>query len=216
MAPRSSSLRFDRDGKTKSFGLSTDGFTTVSNMSFRAVSFGGDLFHDFFFELRPGDTLANLTLSNITGGGYVPGDACPGGTITPFFARIRCDIDYRVPSNAGLPLTEAGGIDPDIKAFRQSEFTITFERDLGRNFVFSGRFTRKKVLNIIEDAGFPNAAGSEFYIIGNPGEGLYQETAEAFGLEALKPKRQYDALEFRFDRRFANNYYFNLNYTGAV
>lgn len=221
-------MKFDFMGKLAprlgvAYDLTGDGKTKVSvfygwfydrfKYELPRGSFGGDLFHDFFFELLPGDTRASLTIANITGGGYVPGGACPGGTITPVFARIRCDIDYRVPSNAGLPLTEAGGIDPNIKAFRQSEFTITFERDLGKNFVFRSRFTRKKVLNIIEDAGFPNAQGSEFYIIGNPGEGLYAETAAAFGLEALKPKRQYDALEFRFERNFANNYFFNLNYT---
>lgn len=176
-------------------------------------SFGGDLYHDFFFELLPGDTLANMNIAAISGGQFRAGGACPGGTTTPVFARVRCDIDYRVPSNAGLPITEAGGIDPNIKAFRQSEFTITFQRDLGKSFVLSSRFTRKEVLSVIEDAGFPNAAGSEFYIIGNPGEGLYAETAQAFGLQALKPQRRYDALEFSLDKYLSNDYQFNVNYT---
>ena len=79
--------------------------------------------------------------------------------------------------------------------------------------MFSSRFTRKQVLTVIEDAGFPNAEGSEFYIIGNPGQGLYAETADAFNLKAIKPQRKYDALEFRLDKRFADSYYFNLNYT---
>jgi hypothetical protein len=42
---------------------------------------------------------------------------------------------------------------------------------------------------------------------------LYKELAEEQGLNALKPKRRYNALEFRLDRRFADDYYFNLNYT---
>lgn len=75
------------------------------------------------------------------------------------------------------------------------------------------RYVHKNVDHAIEDAGFPNSQGSEFYIIGNPGEGLYAEQAANFGVLAPKPQRRYDALELRFDRRFAKNYYFNLNYT---
>lgn len=178
-------------------------------------SFGGDIYHDFFFEIFPNDNINNLnTREKIFGGGtYVPGGACPSGTTTPVFGRVRCDLDYRVPSNAGLPLTEAGGIDPDIKAFRQSEMTVTFERELSSNYFVAGRFSYKNVDRTVEDAGFPNPQGSEFYVIGNPGEGLYKQLADGFGLQALKPKRVYKALELRLDRRFADNYYFSVNYT---
>jgi hypothetical protein len=201
------------DGKTKVsafYGLFYDRF----KYELPRGSFGGDIYHQFFFEIFAGDTLGSFTRNSILGGGlnFIPGGACPA-TTTPVFGKVRCDRDNRVPSNAGLPLTEAGGIDPDIKAFQQREFTLTFERDLGRNMVFSGRFTHKAVRHTVEDAGFPNAAGSEYYIIGNPGEGLYAQQAEAFGLQAIKPERKFDALEFRLDRRFSNNFYFNLNYT---
>jgi hypothetical protein len=227
-APGLPGMKFDFQDKLApriggAYDLTGDGKTKVSvfygwfydrfKYELPRGSFGGDVFHDFFFELLPGDTLASLTVANVTGGQFRPGGACPGGTTTPVFVRVRCDIDYRVPSNAGLPITEAGGIDPNIKAFRQSEFTVTFQRDIGRNFVFSSRFTRKEVLDVIEDAGFPNAAGSEFYIIGNPGQGLYAETAQAFGLKAIKPQRRYDAVEFILDKYLSNGYQFNLNYT---
>lgn len=176
-------------------------------------SFGGNFFHDLYYEIFPADNMATFTVANIIGSGTpIPGGACPGGTTTPVFGRVRCDIDFRVPSNTGLGI-EFGTIDPDIKAYRQSELTFTFERDLGRNFVFASRFTHKQIDHTIEDAGFPLPSGSEAYIIGNPGEGLYRELAEANGLLALKPERRYDALEFRLDRRFANDYYFNASYT---
>lgn len=202
------------NGKTKIWGF-YGWFYDRFKYELPRGSFGGDLFHTFYFELFPGDTAANLnTREDILGAGLpVPGGSCPTNTTTPIFGRVRCDRDSRVPSNAGLPLTEAGGIDPDIKAFRQSEFTAGFEQDLGRNFVLSTRFTHKNVDHAVEDAGFPNAEGSEYYIIGNPGEGLYQQQAESFGLQALKPVRTYDALEVSLNRRFANNFYFNVNYT---
>jgi len=79
--------------------------------------------------------------------------------------------------------------------------------------VFRSRYSHKQVDHAVEDAGFPNSQGSEFYIIGNPGEGLYKEIADGFGLQALKPKRTYDAFEFSLDRRFADDFFFNVNYT---
>lgn len=175
-------------------------------------SFGGNVWHDVYFEILPGQTFATFMPETITGGSpFVPGGRCPS-TLTPIYGLVRCDVDHRVPSNSGLGI-EFGTIDPNLKAFRQSEFTVTFERDLGRSFVFASRYSHKQVDHTVEDAGFPLPSGSEAYIIGNPGEGLYKQLAEEQGLQALKPKRQYDALEFRLDRRLANDYFFFLNYT---
>jgi hypothetical protein len=201
------------DGKTKIsgfYGLFYDRF----KLTLPRGSFGGDVFHDFYFELFPGDTMAAINRNLIFGAGApVPGGICPLNTPGTVYGRVRCDVDNRVSSNSGGPLTEVGGIDPHIKPFQQREITFTFQRQLSRNYLFSSRYTRKQVLHAIEDAGFPNSAGSEYYIIGNPGEGLYKEQADMFGTLAPKPQRQYDALELRLDRTYANNYYFNVNYT---
>lgn len=175
-------------------------------------SFGGQFFHDFFYEIFPTDTYATFTPANILGNGTaVVGGSCPN-TTTPIFGRVRCDLDFRVPSNSGLGV-EFGAIDPDLKAFRNSEFTVTFERELNSDFIASGRYTRKQVDYAIEDAGFLTSTGSEAYVIGNPGRGLYAQVAQQNGLANLKPQRQYDALELRLDKRFSKNYFFQLNYT---
>ena len=179
-------------------------------------SFGGQFYHQYFGEIFAGDTAASFTTESILGGGTgIVGGNCPTGasaSTTPIFGRVRCDIDYRVASNANLGI-EFGAVDPNIKAFRQSEFTVTAERELSSLFVLSGRFTNKQVESAIEDAGFLTSTGSEAYIIGNPGEGLHQQIAEENGLLSVKPERRYRAFEVRLDRRFANDYYFNLNYT---
>lgn len=199
------------DGKTKVsafFGWFFDRF----KYELPRGSFGGQFFHDFYYEIFPGDTLATFTPANILGGGTaVVGGNCPNA-VPPIFGRVRCDIDFRVPSNSSLGI-EFGAVDPDIKPFRNVEFTATIERELNSDFVVSGRYTRKQVENVIEDAGFLTSTGSEAYIIGNPGRGLYSQIAQQNGLVNLKPQRQYDALELRLDKRFSNNYYFNLNYT---
>lgn len=179
-------------------------------------SFGGAYYHQFFGEVFAGDTASTFTAAAILGNGVgVIGGNCPtgaGASTIPLYGRVRCDLDYRVPSNAGLGI-EFGAIDPNIKAFRQDEFTVTAERELSNDFVLSGRYTNKRVVNAIEDAGFLTDSGSEAYVIGNPGQGLYQEVAEANGLLSLKPEREFNAFEVRLDKRFSNDYYFNLNYT---
>ncbi|CAN5327025.1 TonB-dependent receptor [soil metagenome] len=205
------------------FDLTGDGKTKVSafygwfydrfKYELPRGSFGGNYFHDFFYEIFPGDTLATFTVANIVGNGVgIVGGACPTNTTTPLFGRVRCDFDFRVPSNTDLGV-EFGAIDPNIKAFRQSELTFTFERALGRKFTLAARYTRKNVDYAVEDAGFLTSGGSEAYVIGNPGFGLYKQIAEANGLLVLKPQRTYNALEIRLERQFANNFFFNFNYT---
>ena len=52
------------------------------------------------------------------------------------------------------------------------------------------------------------------YVIGNPGEGLHLETLQRLGYTKFAtPQRRYDGLEFVFERRLQNNWYFNANYT---
>ena len=140
-----------------------------------------------------------------------PLGSCPATGFV--YGRIRCSINARVPSNAGLPVDIAGGIDPDIKPYRQTEWTGLFERELNSKFVASVRYSRKRLDRTIEDIGFINAEGSEVYIIGNPGEGFAEKARVNAGFRADRAIRNYDALEMRLDRRFANDYYFNANYT---
>lgn len=215
LAPRlGASYDLTGDGKTKLsgfFGL----FYDRMKLTLARSQFGADEFHDIYFEWFPGDTIYTLNRETILGPGNspIPGGVCPLNTLPPVYGRVRCDIDYRVSANSGGPLTEVGGVDPDIKPFTQREFTAIFQREIARRYIFSARYTHKDVLHAVEDAGFPNPEGSEYYIVGNPGEGLHKRQADAFGLIAPKPERVYDALELRFDRQFANHFFFNANYT---
>jgi hypothetical protein len=201
------------DGKTKIsgfFGRFYDRF----KYELPRGSFGGALFYQDFFEILPGDPAAfQLPVTTITGGSVVNSalGSCPNTGFV--YGRIRCSVNARVPANAGLPIEIAGGLDPDIKPYRQSEMTVTFERELNSKFVFQSRYTRKRLDRTIEDVGFINSEGSEVYIIGNPGEGVSEEQRRLAGFRADRAIRRYDALEFRLDRRFADNYYFNANYT---
>lgn len=178
-------------------------------------SFGGTQYYQEFFEILPnGPTAFQYSFPYVQGNDgavNIPGGSCPETGFV--YGIVRCSLDFRVPSNAGIDINIAGAIDPDIKPYRQQELTFTFERELSSKYVFAARYTRKKLDRAIEDIGFITPTGSEAYIIGNPGFGLAKDYREAQGFEATKAVRDYQALEFRLDRRFADDYYFNLNYT---
>ncbi len=200
------------DGKTKLFG-SYGWFYDRFKYELPRGSFGGDFFRRDFFELTNarGVDYRSYTFANILGGAPDPiGGTCPivGG---PGYSV--CQFDFRIATNIeGADIFETGAIDPNIKAARQSEYTIGLERQLGNNFVLAGRFTHKQQDRAIEDVGVFNDQGSEAYIIGNPGFGLVCEIAVTSGYPCPKANRNYNAVEVRIDKR-ATKYFFNGSYT---
>lgn len=200
------------DGKTKliaNYGWFYDRF----KYELPRGSFGGDFFRRDFFELTParGYNYLGYNFNNILGSTPdILGGRCPivGGT-----GYSICQRDFRIATNiTGADIFDTGGIDPDIKAARQSEYTLGLERSLGQNFVLAGRFTHKQIDRAIEDVGVFNDQGSEAYIIGNPGLGLVCEVSKSGGYPCTKAQRDYNAVEVRLDKR-ATNYFFNANYT---
>lgn len=196
------------DGNTKIFA-SYGRFFDRFKYELPRGSFGGNFFRNDYFELFPGMTPGTFTRSAVIGNNPDPiGGTCPINTPG---ALTRCQLDFRIPSNLpGQP--EFGQVDPDIQAFRQSEYTVGVERAIGANFLLRGRYTHKQVDVAVEDIGIP-VPGGEAYIIGNPGRGLAREVAESSGFESIDAVRDYDAVEIGLDRRFVNNFYFNANYT---
>ena len=201
------------DGKTKIFG-SYGRFFDRLKFELPRGSFGGDIQLIDFFEIFPGETFGQFNPANILGSFTGP-SRCPAtGFIAPG-ARSRCQQDQRVASNdPNATLLDGGKVDPNLKPFRQTEFSVGAERQLSRAYVFRTRYTFKNVDQAIEDAGIRNPQDSEAYVIGNPGQGLHLEVLKSLGYTvAVKPQRRYDAVEFVVEKRLSNNYYFNVNYT---
>ena len=109
-------------------------------------SFGGDQFLRYFFPLAD----PNYTT-------YTREYALSHTLVGP--------LDFRVPSND----PSDNRVDPNLKAGRQTEFTVGAEYGLTNNLVFSGRYTRKNLDRTIEDVGFIDALGNENFFIANPG-----------------------------------------------
>lgn len=205
------------NGKTKIFA-SYGKFYDRLKFKMAQGSFGGNFYRVDFFEIHPGEGpfRSAYTVESILGN-YADG---PGGSCAPtgFIGSglSRCQNDYRIASNdPNATIEEAGGIDPDLKPYQQREFTVGVEQELSRNFVLRGRYVNKKLLETVEDAGAISANGSEIYITGNPGKGLHAQFLRDFGYPEpyATANRLYQGWEVTLDRRFANNYFFNLNYT---
>ncbi|MBO0720753.1 MAG: carboxypeptidase regulatory-like domain-containing protein [Blastocatellia bacterium] len=180
-------------------------------------SFGGDFYRVDYFPITadhpnydyytPARILGNFT------------DPIGGGNPSLVGGLSQLQRDYRIPSNltaaqaASLGLF-ATGVDPNIQPFRQSEFTVGFERELARSYVLSVRFTRKNIDQAIEDHAILGVNEAENYPIGNPGSGNDLMLDQQAGyVKSAVPQRLYRALEISLNKRLANNYYFNATYT---
>jgi hypothetical protein len=202
------------DGKTKIFASYGKFFDRLKFALPRGL-FGGDVFLEDYFELFPGDTVGSFNIGNIVGGFTGP-SICPSTGFIAAGAKSRCQRNLRVNANEpGASIYSGfGAVDPDLKPFHQTEFTVGAERQLSKEYVFRVRYTFKNVDEVVEDAGFVNDQGSEAYIIANPGRGLHLESLQIFGYEKIaKPQRRYDGLEFVLEKRLSDNWYFNANYT---
>jgi hypothetical protein len=201
------------DGKTKVFA-SFGWFYDRVKFALPRGLFGGDIFLEDYFEFFPGENAGNFNIGNVLNGFSGP-SVCPTtGPITPG-ARSRCQKNLRVNSNdPNATLTAGGAVDPDLKPFRQTEFTVGVERQLSRTYVLRGRYTFKNVDEAVEDAGIVLSSSSEAYIIGNPGRGLHLQELQSRGyLRTVRPQRRYDGLELVLEKRLSDNWYFNANYT---
>lgn len=206
------------NGKTRIFG-SYGIFSDRMKFELPIGSFGGAIyFVDYFPILTAHPEFSYYTPSVILGNW--PDRVIGGGIPATQGGLSQLQLDYRVPSNlspedyealVGFPIV---GVDPDLKPFKQDEFTVGFESELNKLFVFNGRFTRKNLLSTLEDIGYIDNGFSEYYTIGNPGEGISVAQREAMGItKHAKVKRLYKALEVGLTKRYSDNYYFNVNYT---
>jgi len=212
IAPRiGGSYDLTGDGKTKVFGfygLFYDRFKLGGPGRTFAAS---EQFINLFFEIFPGDTMNSFNRPFITGGNPLPSgnSECPTTTTTPIFGRVRCVVNNNTTGE------DDENLDPDTKPFQQREITFGVQRQLWKNYLLYARYSRKQVVNAIEDVSYPleGSAGNEFFITGNPGKGLIKRRFEELGLIAPEAQRQYDVLEIKLDRRFANNFFFQANYS---
>ena len=181
------------DGKIKLFG-SWGRYYDWTKYSIARGSFGGQYWHIFYRSL---DTLAidTLNLNNL-----------PGRDLW------RSATGFR-----DLRATSIQNTDPNIKPMFQDDVNVGVDYQLNTTSVFGVHYIHNNLGRTIEDFSVLQG-GNNVYRIGNPGEGTSTIYPASYPLYTAnfpmpKPKRQYDAVELSFNRRFAQKWFFNASYT---
>lgn len=178
------------DGNWKLFG-SWGIFYDIFKLELPRGSFGGDKWIEYYY------TLDTFNWNTLVDGANCP-PACPGT-----FLR---STDFRHPSFG------SDSIEPDLKPMQQQEMTFGLDHQINDAMAVTVHYVHKQINRAIEDTGSLDASGNEIYIIANPGEGL---TALAFtnpNVALPKAKRDYDGVEFAFDKRMRDNWYLRTSY----
>jgi hypothetical protein len=178
------------DGNWKVFG-SWGIFYDIFKLELPRGSFGGDKWIEYYYTLDTFDWQHLVDAQNCP-------PACNG--------RLFRSTDFRHPSFG------ADSIEPDLKPMKQQEMTLGLDHQLNDAMSFGIHYVHKQVDRAIEDTGALDANSNEIYIIANPGEGL---TALAFtnpNVALPKPVRDYDSVEFAFEKRMRNNWYIRPSY----
>lgn len=107
--------------------------------------------------------------------------------------------------------------DPDLKPVAQSEFSFGAEKKIVENVSASVRFVYKHLIRALEDIGFEEPQGTEYYT-GNPGFGwtLYEKDGGRWPNELWacpKAKREYYAVNASVDKRFSDRWMAGLSFT---
>jgi len=194
-------------------------FYDIFKLDLGQQSFGGAKWIQYYYTL---DTPNWETLNQNTN--------CPPACSGTFIASV----DERQPS---LSKTNCSGpcIAPGIKPMRSQEAAVGLDHQLGGSSSVTFRYVHKQLDRGIEDTGsIDPLTNNEPYIIGNPGEGPSQTfnavpcapsvvsqgvpTCDVYagstGQYTLpKPRRNYDAGEVTYTKRYSHNWSLYANYT---
>ena len=195
------------DAKWKLYG-SFGKYYDVTKYEMPRGSFGGDKWVDFFFTFDSPDPSLNDAASCRTGNNTIfDRPECPAGTFIELLDRRLNSADPAVSEALGFPL-----VDPNLKPMENYEFQVGLDHQLNSDIQLGARYVHKEVNRAIEDVGLLVPGIGEVYVIANPGEGV--TVGDDLGdLPYAKPRRDYDALELTFDKRFSNNWSIRAYYT---
>jgi len=206
------------NGKLKVFG-SFGYFYDIMKYNLPQGSFGGQYWHDCVYAIDDPNYLAIIPQRDMSANHtpYCPatGGGSPATGSVPN-ARFIENVDYREPANAPSQIGSLGAtglIDPNLKPMKQHVITFGAAWEITRNWVFEPTYTRTRLDRTIEDSGVITADGEIYYIV-NPGFGVNSSVPNCSGCpKNPKAVRDYDGIEFRVTRRFADNFFGVFSYT---
>lgn len=181
------------DSKWKAFG-SWGIFYDIEKLEMPRGAWGADHWVTYYWTLDD----YNWPAINCDG---TPTSGCPGTYIEQNDLRhVSNDPDNNL-------------VDPNMKPYKAQEFVLGLDHELNRLTSVGMRYVHKWVNNAIEDVGVQVVGIGEIFYIANPGYGFgAYPLGEAFPRTPF-PVRDYDALEFTFNRRLANRWSLSSNFT---
>jgi hypothetical protein len=195
-----------RNGKLKIYG-SYGQFYDIMKYELPRGSFGGDYWHDCVYTLDD-PNFAQVQPQRDASGHYCPTTGPALGVTTGRFIE---NLDFRQPSND----PNNNLVDPNLKPMKQAEYVFGADWAITPNLGFESRYSRKRLIRTIEDAGVITPNGEQYYIV-NPGEGINATVpaSECVGCPANpKARRDYDAVEFRLTKRASEHWFGSMSYT---
>jgi hypothetical protein len=196
------------DSKWKAYG-SYGIYYDVTKYEMPRGSFGGDKWVDYWFTFDTADPALNNFSNGCTVGNNTIFDVpnCGAGTLVDTVDQRFNSIDPFFEELFGFP-----AVDPDLKPMESWEMQLGIDHQLTNTIQVGARYVHKEISRAIEDVGFFYPGVGQVYIIANPGEGIVADP-QPNGLVFPKPKREYDALELTFEKRFADNWSLRAYYT---
>jgi len=229
-----------KDGKMKVFG-SYGKFYDIMKLNVAISSFGGQYWNNCTYTLDT-QNLASLKPALDSAGRYCVGSTTTGanwGGSTPAGITFIENTNNRTfPTTCATCSLTSTGVIPGLKPFSQHESVFGMDYQIRKNLAFEARWDRRRVDNVIEDSSIiattGPAAGSETFVIGNPGKGaestfnsfynfLYPQPANppppaCAGItcpvqKMIPAARAYDGVEFRLTKTHSDHWFGMLSYT---
>jgi len=224
-----------QNGKLKIFG-DYGVFYDTMKLNLAISSFGGQYWQDCFYALNT-STLSDINPAfNSAGRDCVgPSASSPanfaGGTPPAGLTFLENQNNRTFPTTCATCTATAEGVAPGLKPYRDHEFNLGAEFQISPTLVFTARYDRTRLDHAIEDAAIYNPViSSETFVIVNPGQGV-NRTFDGFynflygtssGCTAtttpscpnnFAAERDYDAIELRVDKSFADHWFGMFSYT---
>ncbi|MEO5935612.1 MAG: TonB-dependent receptor, partial [Terriglobales bacterium] len=205
-----------QNGKLKIYG-SYGLFYDIFKYYLPRGAFGGDYWHNCYQTIDdPNYTL--IVPTRTAANTYCPPPAAYPG-------RFLGEFNFRSVSND----PKDSLLDPLMRPMRQQELIFGADWAISPMFALETRYARKRLDRAIDDVGVLGDT-VETYYIGNPGEGnlvnllartVSDGTNTGFTAPPVcptcnntpKPKRDYDAVEFRLTRRASAKWFGSMSYT---
>ncbi len=226
-----------QNGKMKIFG-SYGKFFDIMKLNVAISSFGGQYWNTCTYALDTSNIASIAPVLDGSGRYCVGGSAAPAnfGGSTPAGITFLENVNFRTfPTSCSTCSLTSTGVTPGLKPYSQHESVFGVDYQLEKNLAFEARWDRRRLDHVIEDSSIfatvGPSAGSETFVIGNPGQGVEKTFSSFYNFlypgtpipacsgatcvpNAIIPAaRSYDGVEFRLTKATSDHWFGMFSYT---